>query len=134
MSFTAPIGSDEERKSGIIWPGKWFDVTPYLTHYAYGYHTGADLNLNYPHWDGDAHSAVYAMGDGVVTYAQLYSRKVWGNLIIIDHGIVDGKPLFSRYAHVENIQVAAGQSVIGICAWYSGPSNGFGGPPIGPIV
>ena len=110
-TFTAPIGSDEERKTGIIWPGHWADSTPYLTHYAYGFHTGADLNLNYPHWDADAHSAVYAIGDGVVTYAQLYSRKVWGNIIVIDHGIVDGKPLFSRYAHVDNIKVAAGQLV-----------------------
>jgi murein DD-endopeptidase MepM/ murein hydrolase activator NlpD len=54
---------------------------------------------------------VRAMGNGTVTYAQLYSRKVWGKLIVIDHGIVEGRPLFSRYAHVENICVTAGQSV-----------------------
>lgn len=111
MLFNSPVGTEEERNSGQIWPGQWFDATPYPRHYEYGYHTGADLNNNSPRWDGDAHAAVYAMGDGIVTYAQLYSTKYWGNIIVIDHGIVDGKPLFSRYGHVEAIQITAGQSV-----------------------
>jgi murein DD-endopeptidase MepM/ murein hydrolase activator NlpD len=80
--------------------------------YELGYHTGADLNLNFPHWDSNAHSEVCAMGDGKVTYAQRYPNpKAWGNIIVIDHGTLDGKPLFSRYAHVENIEVTVGQSV-----------------------
>jgi hypothetical protein len=111
MSFTAPIGTLEERNSGIIWPGRWIDALGYDKHYSYGYHTGADLNLNFPHWNQDAHSDVCAIGDGKVTYAQIYSKKVWGAIIIIDHGEVDGSPLFSRYAHVENIRVADGQDV-----------------------
>ena len=53
MLFQAPMGSAEEIASGEIWPGKWMDATPYLTSYALGFHTGADLNLNYPDWDGD---------------------------------------------------------------------------------
>jgi len=111
MAYQAPIGTDDERNSGQVWPGTWVDATPYLTHYQYGYHTGADLNNNSPHFDADAHSPVYAMGQGKVTYAQLVSKKVWGNLIVIDHGIVDGKPLFSRYAHVEAINVKVGDMV-----------------------
>lgn len=111
MTFTAPIGTDEERASAIIWPGRWFDATGYLTSYPQGFHTGADLNLNFPHFDQDAHSTVYAMGDGKVTYAKLFSTHEWGKIIVIDHGIVDGKPLFSRYAHVENINVSVDQSV-----------------------
>ena len=97
MSFQAPIGSPEEIATGRIWPGRWVDATPYLTHYSYGYHTGADLNLNYPVWDADQHSDVYAMGEGKVTYAKLFSTQYWGNIIVIDHGTVDGMPLFSRY-------------------------------------
>ena len=111
MSFKAPIGSDEERETGNIWPGRWIDATGFLTPYAQGYHTGADLNLNFPYWNADAHSNVYAIGEGQVTYAQLYSTQKWGKIIIIDHGTVDGNPLFSRYAHVENINVSVGQSV-----------------------
>jgi murein DD-endopeptidase MepM/ murein hydrolase activator NlpD len=111
MSFQAPIGSPEEIAAGDIWPGRWTDATPYLTQYSLGYHTGADLNLNYPYWDADMHSAVFAVGPGKVVYAQLYSTKVWGNIIVIDHGIVDGLPLVTRYGHIENILVTVGQQV-----------------------
>ncbi len=111
MSFQAPIGSTAEIAAGKIWPGRWVDATPYLTPYSYGIHTGADLNLNYPAWDSDAHSDVYAMGEGKVIYSKLYSTQYWGNLIIIDHGTVDGLPLFSRYAHVEKPLIAKGKVV-----------------------
>jgi murein DD-endopeptidase MepM/ murein hydrolase activator NlpD len=111
MAFKAPIGSVTERNSGVIWPGKWVDATGFGKLYSLGYHTGADLNLNYPNWDADRHSGVYAMGDGTVTYAAIYSTQVWGAIIVIDHGVVDGKPVFSRYGHVENIQVTPGQAV-----------------------
>lgn len=111
MPFLSPVGTEDQRNSGQIWPGTWVDATPYLTKYIYGYHTGADLNDNGPRFDADAHAPVYAIGDGKVTYAQLVSKKVWGNLIVIDHGIVDGKPLFSRYAHVEAISVTKGEFV-----------------------
>ncbi len=111
MPFNAPIGSALERSTGIIWPGSWTDANVYLNHYSLGFHTGADLNLNFPNFDMDKHARVYAMGDGRVTYAHLYSATVWGNIIVIDHGIVDGRPLFSRYGHVENIQVADNEQV-----------------------
>jgi hypothetical protein len=59
--FDAPIGSPQERAGAQVWPGAWFDATPYGTHYdATGrpaIHTGADLNL--PN-DQDALAPVYA--------------------------------------------------------------------------
>lgn len=112
--FKAPVGSEEERNSGTIWPGNWEDATGFAIgptkNYPYGVHTGADLNLNFDKfgkqdWNADEGSPVYAMGYGRVTYAKLYSQKVWGKIIVIDHGTVDGKPLFSRYAHVAEIKV-----------------------------
>jgi len=111
MNFQSPVGSPEEIESGAIWPGRWYDANPYLSHYTLGYHTGADLNLNYPHWDADRHMNVFAMGKGRVTYAQLYSRQYWGNIIVIDHGMLENAPLFSRYGHVENLQVSEGDEV-----------------------
>lgn len=109
MSFQAPVGTAEERAAGKIWPGNWVDATPFLTKYAIGIHPGADLNLGA---DADAHSPIYAIGDGVVTYAQRYPNpNVWGNIIVINHGTVDSRPLFSRYAHVEDMIVNVGQSV-----------------------
>jgi murein DD-endopeptidase MepM/ murein hydrolase activator NlpD len=123
--FQSPVGTEEERNSGQIWPGTWVDATPYGTRYQYGYHTGADLNNNRPRFDADAHAPVHAIGDGKVTYAQLVSRRVWGNLIVIDHGTVDGKPLFSRYGHVEAIRVRAGEFV-GMGQQISQVGNGEG--------
>ncbi len=111
MMYSVPIGSESERASGKVWPGRWFDATGYDQLYELGYHTGADLNLNYPHWNADAHSDVYAIGNGRVTYADIYSTQYWGGIIVIDHGIVDQKPLFSRYGHVENIRVSVDQQV-----------------------
>jgi Peptidase family M23 len=109
MSFQAPIGTAALRASGKIWPGSWLDATGFLTKYAIGIHTGADLNLPA---DADKNSPVYAIGDGTVTYAQTYPNpNAWGNIVVIDHGTVDGKPLFSRYGHVGKIMVSVGQSV-----------------------
>lgn len=113
--FYAPIGTPEERRSGQIWPGEWLDATGYAVRYRIdtefeAYHTGVDLNLNSPIWDADAHDPVFAIGDGVVTYAGYFSSG-WGNLIIIDHGPVDGLPLYARYAHVESIYVKVGERV-----------------------
>jgi murein DD-endopeptidase MepM/ murein hydrolase activator NlpD len=109
MPFQAPIGTIEERASGRIWPGSWSDATGFCVLYAIGIHTGADLNMPA---DQDAHTGVYAIGDGTVTYAQRYpDPNVWGNLVVVDHGLVEGRPLFSRYAHVENMCVVPGQAV-----------------------
>lgn len=111
MTFQSPVGDEVEVASGAIWPGRWFDANPYLSHYLLGYHTGADLNLNYPHWDSDRHKRVFAIGKGTVTYARLYSRQYWGNIIVIDHGVLENAPLFSRYGHVEDMQVSVGDVV-----------------------
>jgi murein DD-endopeptidase MepM/ murein hydrolase activator NlpD len=109
MPFQAPIGTIAERATGRIWPGSWADATGFAVRYEIGIHTGADLNMPA---DQDAHTGVYAIGDGTVTYAQRYpDPNVWGNIVVVDHGLVDGKPLFSRYAHVENLCVAANQPV-----------------------
>lgn len=111
IRFQSPVGTEAERSSRDIWPGGWTDATGYLKKYGHGIHTGADLNWNSPKWNADKHQPVYAIGRGTVTYAQLYSRKLWGKIVVIYHGIVDGKPLFSRYAHLHTIDVFAEQTV-----------------------
>jgi hypothetical protein len=63
--------------------------------------------LNYPRWDTDKHAPVYAIGDGVVTCARRLP-ETWGNVIVIQH---DSPPVYSRYAHLDNMTVSAGDRV-----------------------
>jgi murein DD-endopeptidase MepM/ murein hydrolase activator NlpD len=109
--FVPPVGLDEFANNPQIWPGHWIDATGYCQHYAYGWHTGADLNLNHPHWDADRHAPVYAISDGEV-YAVRTNVSGWHTVICIRHPASDGfTGCLSRYAHVENIQVRQGETV-----------------------
>jgi murein DD-endopeptidase MepM/ murein hydrolase activator NlpD len=146
--FDAPVGTEAERSGpftqgrrfasyGPIWFGNWYDATPFLTWYAYGYHTGADLNLtSSPAADKDA--PIYATADGVVTYAG--DAGSWGNIIVIEHPdalvtLPDGssrrQKVYSRYGHVSSrILVAKGDSVtrgqnIGFIGLMRGVTSGW---------
>jgi murein DD-endopeptidase MepM/ murein hydrolase activator NlpD len=99
-----------------VWGGGWFDSNPYGNLYrinnagARHVHTGADLNLNKPHWNADAHAPVYAIADGVVTFAQRVPGS-WGNVIVIHHELPIGNKVHSRYGHVETLLVKKGDHV-----------------------
>ncbi|NDJ78365.1 MAG: hypothetical protein GYB65_19115, partial [Chloroflexi bacterium] len=104
--YDSPVGTASERRGSQVWPGNWFDATGYDVLYRSGtsYHTGADLNMNEPYWDADAHSPVYASASGVVTYADRLPG--WGNVIVIRHDplITNGEVRYGRYAHVEEMR------------------------------
>jgi murein DD-endopeptidase MepM/ murein hydrolase activator NlpD len=111
--FDSPVGTLEERRKDKMWPGSWYDASPFGKLYFVGtsaeaYHTGADLNL--PR-DGDAHTPVYSPASGVVVYAA--RLPVWGNVVIIRHDPLTpgGVVLYSRLGHVEDISVRVGQRV-----------------------
>lgn len=109
--FDSPVGTEQERRSAQVWPGRWVDSNPYGTFYHVtpdrpAYHTGADLNL--PE-DRDAHAPVYAAADGTVTFAQK-GGGTWGNLIVVAHAL-SKQVVYTRYAHVEWIGVRVGQAV-----------------------
>ncbi|MFN8419335.1 MAG: peptidoglycan DD-metalloendopeptidase family protein [Anaerolineae bacterium] len=114
--FDPPIGSTADRASAKVWPGSWFDATGFARRYRIGspaeaYHTGADLNLNAPAWDSDAHTPVYAAASGVVQTVRRYAT--WGYIIVIRHDplAATGQVVFGRYAHIENPRVREGQRV-----------------------
>jgi murein DD-endopeptidase MepM/ murein hydrolase activator NlpD len=106
--YFPPVGTLEERHSNKVWPGEWIDANGYMRWYYTGshwaYHTGADLNLNRPTFDSDAHSPVYSIGDGFVYAVRQYAGWDW--VICIQH-----EDVLSRYGHTENIQVEEGQTV-----------------------
>jgi hypothetical protein len=108
--FDAPIGSPQERAGAQLWPGAWFDATPFGTRYdATGrpaIHTGADLNL--PN-DQDALAPVYAAASGIVRVAAAF--PAWGNLIVVEHQLQDSTPVWTRYAHLNEMIVQVNQVV-----------------------
>lgn len=116
QGLAAPIGTAEERASGKIWPGAWVDANPYGNWYqlrgGWAYHTGADLNLNAPHWNADKGRQVYAVASGQVTYAGRWNEN-WGNLVIVRHEAQPHAPegFYCRYAHLGRIDVQKGQVV-----------------------
>lgn len=112
--WDAPVGTAEERAGVKLWPGAWFDATGFNVPYPPAmqradYHTGADLNCNAPVWNADAHAPVYACASGIVVFADLL--PVWGKVIVVKH-FVEGTCLWSRYAHLEKMIVAARQVVV----------------------
>lgn len=108
--FESPVGPQNERNAGAIWGSAWIDRNIFGTRYevnpgsgVFSLHTGADLNLIIGQ---DENAQVFAMGAGTVTFADIYpDPKVWGGLVIIYHGVIDGRTVYSRYAHVKNIIV-----------------------------
>lgn len=106
--YFSPVGTEEERATNQIWPGKWIDANGYCRWYYTGthwaWHTGADLNLNEPSFDLDAHAPICSIADGYVYAVRQYSG--WDRVICIEHNDV-----LSRYAHVENLQISEGERV-----------------------
>jgi hypothetical protein len=103
--FKSPVGNKLARDAGQIWPAPWEDKNPYGNVYEINgreaRHPGADLNIA----SGDLNEKVFAMGPGIVESAkEITGDSLWGNVVIINHGTVDGKPLFSRYAHLLSIE------------------------------
>lgn len=114
--YDAPIGTSTERRGSQIWPGNWFEAIEYAQLYNentpnVAYHTGADLNLNTPYFDADAHTPVYAAASGIVTFVG--KLATWGNVIVIRHDplVTSGQVMYGRYAHVETMRVKTGDRV-----------------------
>jgi murein DD-endopeptidase MepM/ murein hydrolase activator NlpD len=71
------------------------------------YHTGADYNLK-TGGDSDLGQPIFAIADGVVSYAAGVAGAGWGNLVQIEHPQFG---VWSRYAHLQKILVKQGQRV-----------------------
>ena len=120
--FDPPIGTERERRTSQIWPGKWFDFTGYNVLYTLrheqtpngsvqkvqAYHTGADLNL--PR-NEDHLAPLFAVANGEVTFSHFVEG--WGELIVIRHDPLAGdeSPVYSRYAHMQKRNVQTGERV-----------------------
>jgi len=66
------------------------------------YHSGIDIG-------GPNGGAIRASNDGKVIYSGWYGG--YGKVVILDHGVVNGQPITTLYAHMSSISVSNGQMV-----------------------
>ena len=103
MLIDSPIGTAEERASGVIWPGHWHEVNSYLAYYEiqpgiWNYHTGADLVMHWPDFNSIVDQPLYAIADGKVIFSG-FGSGTWGWLVVIEHTDAHGNLFYSRTAH-----------------------------------
>lgn len=107
--FDFPVGPREapEPPDGYYSAVGLADEDYYRTFRAW--HTGDDWNGPGP-GDADLGLPVYAIAHGVVTAAGYYTPS-WGNIVLLQHSLPNGSPLWSQYAHLHERRVQAGQTV-----------------------
>ena len=66
------------------------------------FHSGIDIG-------GPNGGAIKASNDGKVIYSGWYGG--YGKVVILDHGVINGKPITTLYAHMSSILVSNGQFV-----------------------
>lgn len=85
LTVTSPYGSRKHPLTGVT-----------------KLHTGVDFGA-------PQGAQVSAARDGRVVFAAM--TKAYGNRVVVDHGLIDGRRLETTYSHLSALQVTAGQSV-----------------------
>lgn len=66
------------------------------------FHSGIDIA-------GPNGGSIHASNDGRVIYAGWYGG--YGKVVILDHGVINGKPITTLYGHMSAVLVSSGQNV-----------------------
>lgn len=66
------------------------------------FHSGIDIG-------GPNGGAIHASNDGRVIYSGWYGG--YGKVVILDHGVINGKPITTLYGHMSAVLVSNGQNV-----------------------
>lgn len=93
--------------TGFIWPIKGPITSPfgYRIHPIFKsriFHSGIDIG-------GPNGGAIKASNDGRVIFSGWYGG--YGKVVILDHGVINGQPITTLYAHMSSISVSNGQNV-----------------------
>ncbi len=84
------------------------------------FHSGIDIG-------GPNYGEIKASNSGKVIYSGWYGG--YGKVVILEHGIVNGKPITTLYAHMSSIKVSNGQKVAkGQVIGYEGTTGYSTGP------
>lgn len=117
--------SNVQVASGFIKPIQGRITSPfgYRTHPIFNsrsFHSGVDIG-------GPNLGAIRASNSGKVIYSGWYGG--YGKVVILEHGIVNGKPITTLYAHMNSIAVTNGQRVTkGQTLGYEGTTGYSTGP------
>ena len=101
--FAYPIG-----KTGAITQAKdkkddWYNALDFTENN----HLGEDWNKN-SGGNTDCGEPVFAAANGTITYAQKAGTG-WGNVLIIEHNLPDGKKVQTLYGHLRKILKTSGE-------------------------
>lgn len=101
--FAYPIGNKEFLTEAKDTKDDWYNAT----NFGEDNHLGEDWNKN-SGGNTDCGEPVYAIGNGVITYAE-DAGTGWGNVVIIEHTLKDGKKVQSLYGHLQEILKTSGE-------------------------
>lgn len=125
ISKTTAKDTTVQVASGFIKPIQGPITSPfgYRTHPIFNsrtFHSGIDIG-------GPNLGAIKASNSGKVIYSGWYGG--YGKVVILEHGIVNGKPITTLYAHMNSIAVTNGQRVTkGQTLGYEGSTGYSTGP------
>lgn len=101
-SFAYPVGKTEtvtQKKDN----DEWYNALDFGS----DNHLGEDWNKN-TGGNTDCGEPVYAVGNGVITYAG-DAGPGWGNVVIVTHALADGSKVQSLYGHLQEITKSSGE-------------------------
>lgn len=101
-SFAYPIGSKEKITEAKDKKDDWYNALNFRE----DNHLGEDWNKN-SGGNTDCGEPVYAVGDGLITYAA-DAGPGWGNVVIVTHRLPDGTRVQSLYGHLQEIIKSSG--------------------------
>ncbi len=96
-SFAFPIGEKEVITAAKDSKDDWYNAQDL----GENNHLGEDWNMN-TGGDSDCGEPVYAAANGLITYAE-HAGSGWGNVVIVEHILRDGKKVQTLYGHLKTI-------------------------------
>jgi murein DD-endopeptidase MepM/ murein hydrolase activator NlpD len=101
--FAYPISKKEYVTEAKDDKDDWYNAT----NFGEDNHLGEDWNKN-SGGNTDCGEPVYAIGNGTIVYAD-HAGTGWGNVVIIEHTLPDGKKVESLYGHLQEILKKTGE-------------------------
>jgi murein DD-endopeptidase MepM/ murein hydrolase activator NlpD len=103
QKFAYPVGKTETLTQAKDKKDDWYNALDF----GENNHLGEDWNKN-SGGNTDCGEPVYAVANGTIVYAQ-NAGEGWGNVVIIEHTLPDGKKVESLYGHLQEILKNSGE-------------------------